>query len=269
MSDLLLALLVFGVAASATALALDMGAESSPSPRSPSGRRSTTRNLITDTITVLAALSLIAALLCSAVTPPSPASEHEPSITGILTIALTLLLATLGGGPFAVLALRLATRGQMREGINGGILVAARGEAMPDSPAPAIQPRRGLFSRRNRASCPAGGTPANDDQLDRSAPRRHDHRLSGTHCSSGRHPRRISRRDRRHHRHQGRRPFQRTCGLRGEGAIHHRHPGELRLGVCLRTRGALTRPTRSRLPSSLAACEPRSADTARQSDLPE
>ena len=64
---------------------------------------------------------LAAALIASTV--PFP---HVPTPFAQVLGALTLILATIGGGPAAQLVLALATRGTERPGIHGGIVVPER-----------------------------------------------------------------------------------------------------------------------------------------------
>jgi hypothetical protein len=108
-------------------------------------------------MTAVAFGSLVAALACSGLDPHG-VGDSTP-ITRVLLTALALALATIGGGPFAVLALRLATRGTSRAGIHGGILVAENGQPLPDEPRPLERsPLLGLFQRRsptNRADTAA------------------------------------------------------------------------------------------------------------------
>jgi hypothetical protein len=59
--------------------------------------------------------------------------------TRVIEVALALAVATIGGGPFSLLALRMASRGQSRPGEHGGILVGG---------TPPPPNRRGLFARR-------------------------------------------------------------------------------------------------------------------------
>jgi len=62
--------------------------------------------------------ALVAALVMASV--PTPAG---PSSFGIVLGMLALGLSVVGGGPMAVLALHLATRGSVAPGMHGGILV--------------------------------------------------------------------------------------------------------------------------------------------------
>lgn len=53
-----------------------------------------------------------------------------PAFLSIIIVLGGMALAVFGGGPAAVLALNLATRGSVREGIHGGILVPDGGPAV-------------------------------------------------------------------------------------------------------------------------------------------
>jgi hypothetical protein len=150
-STTILVLLAAGLAASAIALVLDIRAHA----RRPGGsdaRRSSSAVLYA--MTVLASGALVAALACSGLDVNS--GDTEAPAIHVLTTALVLALATVGGGPFAVLALRLATRGTSRTGIHGGILISENDQPNID-PRPREEPARfGFFRRRSlRTSLPS------------------------------------------------------------------------------------------------------------------
>jgi hypothetical protein len=75
----------------------------------------------------VAAGGLAAALLIAAV--PSPGGSN---VFGILLGMLALALAVVGGGPMALLALRLATNNSVPPGRHGGILVENGDTTTPD-----------------------------------------------------------------------------------------------------------------------------------------
>lgn len=151
MSTTILVLLSAGLAASAIALVLDVRAHGRRPSASPAKRSSST---LLYALTVVASGSLVAALACSGLDPFNE-TDATP-FTRVLMTALALALATIGGGPFAVLALRLATRGTSRAGIHGGILITEN-EPQNVDPRPREEPARlGFFRRRP----PANRTPA-------------------------------------------------------------------------------------------------------------
>ncbi|TFC84119.1 hypothetical protein E3T24_10885 [Cryobacterium sp. TmT2-59] len=80
----------------------------------------------------IAAGGLAAALLIASVPAPGGAS-----VFGTILGMLALGLAVVGGGPAALLALRLATHNSVTPGQHGGILVANAGSAASDSGVPA------------------------------------------------------------------------------------------------------------------------------------
>jgi hypothetical protein len=142
-----LILLTAGLAASAIALVLDIRAHSARRSGSP---QSSSRSAVLYTAAVVATASVVAALACSRL---DPSDEAAAPLGHLLTTALALALATVGGGPFAVLALRLATRGTSRAGVHGGILITEnepqRNEQQRiDRPRAAKPPRFGIFRRR-------------------------------------------------------------------------------------------------------------------------
>ena len=81
----------------------------------------------------ISAGALAAALMIAAL--PSPGGA---TVSGVLLGMLALGLAVVGGGPAALLALRLATNNSVPPGQHGGILVE-NGDA-PSSPAPTPTP---------------------------------------------------------------------------------------------------------------------------------
>lgn len=76
----------------------------------------------------LLGLTLVASYALNS--PPPPSSQ-------LLIVIAGLVIAVFGGGPAAVLALDLATRGSVQQGIHGGILVAA-----DSSSEPGVAPRK-------------------------------------------------------------------------------------------------------------------------------
>jgi hypothetical protein len=96
-----------------------------------------TGELVASIFTVVSLLAVGASLVLAQF------SEAPSNVgTRVVGVALALCVATIGGGPFSLLALRMATRGQSRPGEHGGILVGG-------SPPP-VPNRRGLFARRNQ-----------------------------------------------------------------------------------------------------------------------
>lgn len=148
-STTILILLGAGVATSAIALAIDIRTHGRRAGSSPA-RRSGSAALYTTTVVALG--SLVAALILSHLEQHGQASESP--LARVLATALALALATIGGGPFAVLALRLATRGTSRAGLHGGILITENEAQISAPPPPKPQPR-GLFGRRRSAAPPA------------------------------------------------------------------------------------------------------------------
>ncbi|WP_374947661.1 hypothetical protein [Agreia sp.] len=142
MSPTILVLLGTGLATSAVALTLDIRAHGRR-PGASLTRRS--GSAVLSAMTVLAFGSLIAALAYSGFDPHG--ADAETPLARVLMTALALALATIGGGPFAVLALRLAARGTSRAGAHGGILITENQQAA-DPPPRETTPRRGLFRRR-------------------------------------------------------------------------------------------------------------------------
>jgi len=141
----ILVLLAAGLVASAVAVALDLRTNGMR-PRRPRGTRSI--DVMLTATTTLAGGSLVAALACAALAPHDDSAQP---LLRVLTTTLALALATIGGGPFAVLALRLATRGASRAGAHGGIII---GESTPPTAplrAPDAVPRLGLFRRRRHS----------------------------------------------------------------------------------------------------------------------
>jgi hypothetical protein len=163
----ILALLAVGLAASAIGLALDIrthGAHPNKTRPSRSG------NVVLSATTVLAFGSVIAALACSGLDPESEIAM--PPHIRVLTTALALALATIGGGPFAVLALRLATRGTSRTGVHGGILVSENTTKQPERRASVSSAPLGLFRRRvlqGRSAAPASPSPPSAEAMGTSA----------------------------------------------------------------------------------------------------
>jgi hypothetical protein len=144
----LIVLLGIGVTASSIALILDIRAHS-PHGRAPRTTRSS--RVVLYTLSIVACCTLIGALALSGLTP-SDDIDLTP-LTRVTVTLLTLVLATVGGGPFAVLALRLATRGASRAGVHGGILITTNGQpstpvSPPESPATGGLLRRLLGNRR-------------------------------------------------------------------------------------------------------------------------
>lgn len=157
MSTAILVLLAVGLVASAIALALDIRSHGPSASRTRSSRSG---DAVLSAMTVVAVGSVIAALACSELDPAS-AIATPPHIRVIMT-ALALAVATIGGGPFAVLALRLATRGTSLAGVHGGILITENRPGQPVRRAPESSPRSGLFRRRQtqvRGAVPASPTP--------------------------------------------------------------------------------------------------------------
>ena len=142
MNTVIVVLLAAGLLASVIALALDLRT-SGARPRRPRGARSA--DVILAATTILAAGSLVAALACEALAPHNDSAQP---ITRVLTTALALALATVGGGPFAVLALRLATRGASRAGAHGGILIGENSAQAVPAAAPVPSSPLGIFRRR-------------------------------------------------------------------------------------------------------------------------
>lgn len=144
----LIVLLGVGVAASSIALILDIRAQS---PDTKASRRTRSGRAVLYSTTIVACCTLLGALAFSGLTP---SDEIDQTPLGRVTVTLlTLILATVGGGPFAVLALRLATRGASRAGVHGGILITTNGrpstpEPLRQSPATAGLLRRLLGNRR-------------------------------------------------------------------------------------------------------------------------
>jgi hypothetical protein len=142
-----LVLLAIGLAASAIALVLDIRAHSAHRSGSP---QSSSSSAVLYTAAVVATVSVVAALACSRL---DPSDDAAAPLGHLLTTALALALATVGGGPFAVLALRLATRGTSRAGVHGGILITENEQQKNEQPRidpPRAQkpPRFGIFRRR-------------------------------------------------------------------------------------------------------------------------
>ncbi len=79
---------------------------------------------------IVSAGSLAGALFIAAI----PA-QSGPGAFGVLLGMLALALAVVGGGPIAVLALKLATKNSVPPGAHGGILVAAPGFPASADPA--------------------------------------------------------------------------------------------------------------------------------------
>jgi hypothetical protein len=75
--------------------------------------------------------ALAAALMIAAL--PSPGGA---TVSGVLLGMVALGLAVVGGGPAALLALRLATNNSVPQGQHGGILVENGGAAVAASPEP-------------------------------------------------------------------------------------------------------------------------------------
>ena len=153
MNTVIVALLATSVVVSVIALALDLRTSSARPPR-PRGTRSA--DVLLTATTILAAGSLIAALACAALAPRDAA---EP-LAHVITTALALALATIGGGPFAVLALRLATRGASRAGVHGGILIGENSAQAVPTLAPASPSRLGIFRRRKDVPHGSPASPA-------------------------------------------------------------------------------------------------------------
>jgi hypothetical protein len=152
-----LVLLAVGLVASAIALTLDIRTHA---PRQTRSRSSRAGDAALSVTTVLAFAAVIAALACSGLDPESAAAA--PPHIRVLTTALALAVATIGGGPFAVLALRLATRGTSRTGVHGGILITENTTQQPDRRASESSARPGLFRRRQpqgRGTAPASPSP--------------------------------------------------------------------------------------------------------------
>ncbi|TFC88213.1 hypothetical protein E3T28_00560 [Cryobacterium sinapicolor] len=80
----------------------------------------------------IAAGALAAALMIAAL--PSPGGA---TVSGVLLGMLALGLAVVGGGPAALLALRLATNNSVPQGQHGGILVENGAPVAPIAPEPA------------------------------------------------------------------------------------------------------------------------------------
>ncbi|GAB3617999.1 hypothetical protein GCM10027416_25560 [Okibacterium endophyticum] len=84
-----------------------------------------------DLISIAAGLLALVIVLVSLPMPPGP-----PVVTVVLA-ALSVLISVLGGGPAATYVLRLATKGSVRHGTHGGILVAVDADPAPrDTTAP-------------------------------------------------------------------------------------------------------------------------------------
>jgi hypothetical protein len=141
-----LVLLAVGLTASAIALALDIRAHRPRTTASPSTRSG---NAVLSTLTILSTGCIIAALASSGLDQPSSAAV--PSPVRVVMTALALAVATIGGGPFAVLALRLATRGTSRTGVHGGILITENTTRQPERPATEAHARLGLFRRQQQS----------------------------------------------------------------------------------------------------------------------
>ena len=159
MNTVIVVLLAAALIASAIALAIDLRT-SGARPRRARASRSADVTLTTTTI--LAAGSLVAALACAALVPHNDTAQP---LTRVVTTTLALALATIGGGPFAVLALRLATRGASRAGEHGGILIGQNQPQAVATRAPAAPSALGIFRRRGKGDPPASpaqamGTPA-------------------------------------------------------------------------------------------------------------
>ncbi|SKB01890.1 hypothetical protein SAMN06295879_3378 [Agreia bicolorata] len=139
----LLGLLGIGVAASSIALAFDIRTHS-PHADAPHAKRP--GRAVLYSMTVVACCALVAALALSALMPRSEIDATP--LARVAATLLTLAFATIGGGPFAVLALRLATRGTSRTGVHGGILITTNGQPSAELPSPETPARSGIFRRR-------------------------------------------------------------------------------------------------------------------------
>lgn len=159
MNTVIVVILAASLVASVIALTLDLRT-SSARPRRSGGSRSA--DVVLTTTTVLAAGGLVAALACAALIPHD---DSAPPSARVVTTTLALALATIGGGPFAVLALRLATRGASRAGAHGGILIGENAAQAVPATAPLTPSPLGIFRRRSKHVPPstpaqAMGTPA-------------------------------------------------------------------------------------------------------------
>jgi hypothetical protein len=147
MSTTIVVLLAVGLLASVIALALDIRTHRTRTGGSPPRRSG---DAVLSAATILALGSLIAALGCSGL--GSQGAMETPPHVRVLMTALALAVATTGGGPFAVLALRLATRDTSRTGVHGGILITESPTRQPENRAPETPARLGLFRRRRPPS---------------------------------------------------------------------------------------------------------------------
>ncbi|SMG46341.1 hypothetical protein [Agreia pratensis] len=143
----ILILLGAGVLLSSIALILDIRAHS---PQRAPSRTSRSGRAVLYSLTVLSCGVLVAALVLSSLVPLAEIQE-TPLVRVVMTL-LALALATIGGGPFAVLALRLATRGTSLTGVHGGILISTNDRQSASSPPPEAPSRRGVFLRHLLAS---------------------------------------------------------------------------------------------------------------------
>ncbi|CAD5996987.1 hypothetical protein [Agreia sp. COWG] len=153
MSTSIPVLLAIGTVAGAIALALDVQG-TAPQHRRTQKRR--TRTIVMTALTVIATASLIGSLAVTSLEPDTANTEAMPPLVRVALTALALALAIVGGGPFAVLSLRLATRGQTEQGAFGGILIPQNAETHPEPrPDPRqveVHSRFTLFRRRRLPS---------------------------------------------------------------------------------------------------------------------
>lgn len=155
--DVVWAALAIALVTSLVALIIDIrfAAESRPrSGRARSGRAADAAlrpsEIFTTIFTVVSLLSVAGSLVLAQFV-----DDSAPVGTRVIEVALALAVATIGGGPFSLLALRMATRGQSRPGDHGGILV---GGTPPPPPS-----RRGLFARRTQRPSEAEQPPSTPD----------------------------------------------------------------------------------------------------------
>lgn len=142
MTTAILVVLVTGLLASTIALTLDIREHGARRIRVKEQR---SRGVFSTTA-VLATASIVAALAISGLDAASVIAIS--GLARVVETALVLALATIGGGPFAVLALRLATRGTSRAGVHGGILVSENEQQLAP-PARQTQSGFSLFRRRS------------------------------------------------------------------------------------------------------------------------
>ena len=152
-------------------------------------------------IPLIAAVSLVTLALVIVLVVP----RNVPIIAGLVLALLAITLAVVGGNPLTRRVLEVATNGRIDETSDGGIRVA--------------------LSDTDGAAEDSTLTGVSADT------RRIHHWISGTVGRCGRHRGGIPRGHRRRRRDQGHRPLLRTRVRGCTGAIHHRDPGQPRVGV--------------------------------------